>query len=249
MYPSSTYRDIGAALTWLGEAFGFEGQILDEVAAMLRHRNGTTLIQLDRPDELHGSHTGQTWVYVVTEDIDAHYRRAKTAGASLLGEPHDYGDGYRGYSARDLEGNLWSSAPGVTKPARSPASAASWACRPPRSSPSRTCPTTCPCLPGPARGMRWPTRTTQAPLWVSLAARADLGTSRPRASRYCRVSAAVRSRYRLGAASSRSSPRCAADAVDESGVLRVIGWYPGVSGSCAAGGRCCSVPVRSAGVR
>jgi uncharacterized glyoxalase superfamily protein PhnB len=103
-----TYRDVGAALTWLVEAFGFEGQVLDEVSAIVRSGSGTALIQSDRPEELHGSHLGRGWVYVVVGDIDAHYARAKSAGASLLGEPHAYGDGDRGYSARDLEGNLWS---------------------------------------------------------------------------------------------------------------------------------------------
>jgi uncharacterized glyoxalase superfamily protein PhnB len=108
MYPSLTYHDVGAALTWLLEAFGFESQVLDEASAIVRFGGGTVLIQLDRPKDLHGSHIGQGWVYVVVDDIGAHYARAKAAGASLLGEPHDYGDGYRGYSARDLEGNLWS---------------------------------------------------------------------------------------------------------------------------------------------
>jgi uncharacterized glyoxalase superfamily protein PhnB len=108
VYPSLTYRDVGAALTWLAEALGFEAQVIDEASAIVRHRSGTALIQTDRPEDLHGSHIGCGWVYVVVDDIDAHYARAKSAGASLLGEPHAYGEGYRGYSARDLEGNLWS---------------------------------------------------------------------------------------------------------------------------------------------
>jgi uncharacterized glyoxalase superfamily protein PhnB len=108
VYPSLTYRDVGAAVTWLADAFGFEAQVLDEVSAVVRSGSGTVLIQTDRPEELHGSHIGRGWVYVVVDDIDAHYARAKAAGASVLGEPHDYGEGYRGYSARDLEGNLWS---------------------------------------------------------------------------------------------------------------------------------------------
>ncbi len=108
MYPSLTYCEVGAALAWLAEAFGFEGRVLDETGAIARFGSGTVLIHLERPEDLHGSHTGHGWVYVVVEDIDAHYARAKAAGADLLGEPHAYGDGYRGYSARDLEGNLWS---------------------------------------------------------------------------------------------------------------------------------------------
>src|SRR5215831_15719006 len=108
MYPSLTYRDVGAAVTWLAAAFGFEGEVLDEVSAIVRFGCRTAIVQVDRPEDLHGSHIGQRWVYVAVDDIDDHYARAKAAGASILGEPHDYGDGYRGYSARDLEGNLWS---------------------------------------------------------------------------------------------------------------------------------------------
>ncbi len=108
MYPSLTYRDVGAALAWLEEAFGFEGHVLDDVGAMVTYGGRVALLQLERPEDLHGSHTGQGWVYVVIDDADAHYQRAKDAGADLHGEPHDYGAGDRGYSARDLEGNLWS---------------------------------------------------------------------------------------------------------------------------------------------
>lgn len=74
---------------------------------MVTYGDGIALIQLERPEDLHGMHTGRGWVYVA-EDADAHYARAKAAGADLQGEPHDYGDGYRGYSARDFECNLWS---------------------------------------------------------------------------------------------------------------------------------------------
>jgi uncharacterized glyoxalase superfamily protein PhnB len=42
------------------------------------------------------------------ENADGHYHHAKAAGAAVQGEPPDYGDGYRGYSARDLDGNFWS---------------------------------------------------------------------------------------------------------------------------------------------
>jgi hypothetical protein len=42
---------------------------------------------------LHGSHTGHGCVYVVIDDIDINYAQVKSAGASRLGESHDYGDG------------------------------------------------------------------------------------------------------------------------------------------------------------
>jgi uncharacterized glyoxalase superfamily protein PhnB len=61
------------------------------------------------PAELYGSHTGQGWVYIAVGDPDAHYQRAKATGVAVLNEPHDALNGaQRGYSARELEGNLWS---------------------------------------------------------------------------------------------------------------------------------------------
>ena len=84
--------------------------------AALRHGEGLVLLQPDLPDELHGTHVGHGWVYVAVGDPDAHFERAKAAGAEVLGEPHDAMGGMRGYSARDLEGNLWSF--GTARPGR-----------------------------------------------------------------------------------------------------------------------------------
>lgn len=108
MYAALTYRDLRTALAWLQEAFGFAWRILDDEGAIVTYRDGIVLVQRERPTDLHGSHTGLGWVYVLIDDADEHYNRAKSAGADMQGEPHDYGDGYRGYSARDHEGNLWS---------------------------------------------------------------------------------------------------------------------------------------------
>jgi uncharacterized glyoxalase superfamily protein PhnB len=67
------------------------------------------MVQPELPEELHGEHAGRGWVYVVVDDPDAHRARALQAGAEVLGEVHDAMDGAQhGYSARDLEGNLWS---------------------------------------------------------------------------------------------------------------------------------------------
>jgi uncharacterized glyoxalase superfamily protein PhnB len=47
-------------------------------------------------------------IYVVVGDPDAHYARAKKAGAAIVRDITDEDYGSREYSARDLEGNLWS---------------------------------------------------------------------------------------------------------------------------------------------
>lgn len=108
MYASLTYRDVQAAVAWLIQAFGFDADLQDNGIGTLRYSDGRVIVQPDQPRELHGSHVGQGWVYTVVEDVDAHHQHAAREGAHILGPPHGDGDGFRGYSARDLEGNLWS---------------------------------------------------------------------------------------------------------------------------------------------
>jgi uncharacterized glyoxalase superfamily protein PhnB len=95
VYPSLTYRDLEAALAFLQRAFGLtvEDRMTDDRGALrlaaARHGEGRVLLQPDLPDELHGSHVGEGWVYVAVADPDAHFQRARAAGAEVLGEPHD----------------------------------------------------------------------------------------------------------------------------------------------------------------
>jgi uncharacterized glyoxalase superfamily protein PhnB len=42
------------------------------------------------------------------DDLDAHFERAKAAGATILSEPEDVPEaGIRHYRAEDLEGHRW----------------------------------------------------------------------------------------------------------------------------------------------
>jgi uncharacterized glyoxalase superfamily protein PhnB len=120
--PCLRYRDAPAALSWLCRAFGFERHLVvegpaDTVAhAQLTLENGMIMLgsALDseygrlvrQPAEGGGGHT-QT-IYVVVADVDAHYARAKAAGATVLIDIKDEDYGGRGYSCCDLEGHVWS---------------------------------------------------------------------------------------------------------------------------------------------
>lgn len=112
-YPCLTYRDVESALEFLERAFGLEPVVFGRGPegvrfAAVRHGRGLVAVQPELPEELHGEHSGRGWVYVVVDDPDEHHRRAKAAGAEVLGEPHDAFEGrQRGYSVRDPEGNLW----------------------------------------------------------------------------------------------------------------------------------------------
>jgi uncharacterized glyoxalase superfamily protein PhnB len=111
--PSLRYNDARRAVEWLQEAFGFEPQMVvdgegDTIAhAELTYGDGMVMLGTQR-DDSYGSHVGQGWLYVVVEDADAHYTRAKAAGAEIVRELEDQDYGSRDYSARDFEGNLWS---------------------------------------------------------------------------------------------------------------------------------------------
>jgi uncharacterized glyoxalase superfamily protein PhnB len=113
-YPSLRYEDAPAAIDWLEKAFGFERKEVFEsddggiAHAELRYGDGMVMMGSERDDGW-GSRVGRSWVYVAVEgDIDAHFERARGAGAEVVREPEDQAYGSRDYSVRDLEGNLWS---------------------------------------------------------------------------------------------------------------------------------------------
>lgn len=113
VFPSLRYRDASRAIKFLDEAFGFEPKMVVDgedgtiAHAELVYRGGMVMLGSER-DDTHGSHVGHGWLYVVVDDADAHYARAKAAGAEIVRELEDQEYGSRDYSARDFEGNMWS---------------------------------------------------------------------------------------------------------------------------------------------
>lgn len=110
------YRDTKAAAAWLQEAFGFELVVAHEGEdGSIQHaemRWGDSMFmfgqETDDGVERFGRHAGEAWLYVTVDDADAHYQRAKAAGAQIAYEIRDQDYGSRDYSAKDPEGNLWS---------------------------------------------------------------------------------------------------------------------------------------------
>jgi len=113
------YEDPAGAVDWLEQAFGFERSAVHEdpdgkvVHAELRYGDGMIMLGSARneawgmrtPKELGAVTQG---VYVVVDEIDPHYERARAVGAEIVREPMDTDYGSRDYMARDPEGNLWS---------------------------------------------------------------------------------------------------------------------------------------------
>lgn len=115
--PMLAYADAAAAIDFLCQAFGFEETMRMEAEdGSIGHAeltlNGSVISVATvwreggfaTPHELGGVHS-QLWCEV--EAIDDHYRRAREAGAIVIGEPVDQDYGYRTFRAIDPEGHHW----------------------------------------------------------------------------------------------------------------------------------------------
>jgi uncharacterized glyoxalase superfamily protein PhnB len=119
IFPAMRYQDADAAIKWLGEAFGFEEKAVhrdeDGTVQHAEMRLGAGLIMFGqhRPGGWFGEgepdpRASTMGIYVVVPDPDTHHARAKSAGAEIIRGLSNLDYGSREYSARDLEGNLWS---------------------------------------------------------------------------------------------------------------------------------------------
>jgi uncharacterized glyoxalase superfamily protein PhnB len=112
LLPHIGYQNVAEACEWLGRVFGFKEayrygdpvsgvqMYLGEAYVMLRNaRQGCML-----PARL-GYGTQNLTIFV--EDVDAHYAKAREAGARIVEELHETEYGERQYGAEDLDGHLW----------------------------------------------------------------------------------------------------------------------------------------------
>ena len=111
VFPCITFRDAKASFDWLERALGAERLAVYEEDGTVGHaevRIGSSTIMCG--DERTGSKAtpaGASVVYVVVDDADAAYERAKAAGAEVT-EPVDQDYGSRDITVTDPDGNRWS---------------------------------------------------------------------------------------------------------------------------------------------
>lgn len=119
LYAGGQYRDARAAIDWLAKAFGFVPLMVHAgddpaVVAHAELRLGDAIVMVGSTGGSIGhilSPGGAPQVqslYVVIDNPDEHYARAKAAGAEMLIDLHDADYGSRGYTCRDIEGHVWS---------------------------------------------------------------------------------------------------------------------------------------------
>ena len=118
IYPALSYQDAKAAMGFLNRAFGFEELMVvpgDDGSIVHAEMNlGPAVIMLGSnkpemgwvsPRDLPA--VNQT-LYIAIDDVDAHYQRARAAGAEITRELNDTDYGSREYGAKDPEGHHWS---------------------------------------------------------------------------------------------------------------------------------------------
>jgi uncharacterized glyoxalase superfamily protein PhnB len=116
--PILCYRDLGAAVAWLRSALGFEVEMQFEAPEgglrLAEMRFGDSVVMLSpeseagqlSPPSLGGRSTQMLHVRLA-DGLDAHFERARAAGASILQAPADQYWGDRNYRCRDPEGHVW----------------------------------------------------------------------------------------------------------------------------------------------
>ena len=125
------YQDPKAAYRWLEQAFGFEPLfVILDADGNLAHSEmtfGSSVVMVGSewsadhksPKSIGGNNTQTVHVQLAEgEDIDAHCRRAREAGAEILQQPATQFYGDRTYRARDPEGHIWTF--GVTESRMTP---------------------------------------------------------------------------------------------------------------------------------
>jgi uncharacterized glyoxalase superfamily protein PhnB len=121
LVPLIRYRDVAAAVDWLCNAFAFEKRNVvtdpDGTVAYAELSYGRGIVMLGpvgqsvldslmkQPDEIGG--IGTQSVYVAVDDVEAHFKHARAAGAKIVLEFGSDEAGDRAYAARDLEGHIW----------------------------------------------------------------------------------------------------------------------------------------------
>jgi uncharacterized glyoxalase superfamily protein PhnB len=117
IYPSLTYDDAPATIEWLCRAFGFTKRLVVPgpngtiVHSELSLGTGVIMVGSARPE---AGRLGprslpavNAAICVHVDDPDAHFARAKAAGAAIMQEVKDEEYGSRGYMAKDTEGQQW----------------------------------------------------------------------------------------------------------------------------------------------
>jgi len=110
--PHVRYRDVEEAIAWLSKTFDFsEHYRYGNPTSGAQVHLGKAWIMLKRAQEGSASPSklgfGTQSLTVFVDDLEAHFQKAKAAGAKLVEDLHETEYGELQYAAEDLEGHHW----------------------------------------------------------------------------------------------------------------------------------------------
>ena len=109
--PHIIYKNLPAAMEWLSKAFGFREHYRygEPSGAQMHLGNAYIMVRSARPCDATANpgaeQTASLTVFV--DDVDAHFRHAKAAGAKIVEDLHEVMYGEQQYGVEDLEGHRW----------------------------------------------------------------------------------------------------------------------------------------------
>jgi uncharacterized glyoxalase superfamily protein PhnB len=110
--PHIGYQNVAEASEWLARVFGFkEAYRYGEPVAGVQMYLGRAYIMLRNARQgcMTPAHLGYGTqsLTIFVEDVDAHYAKAREAGARIVEELRETEYGERQYGAEDIDGHLW----------------------------------------------------------------------------------------------------------------------------------------------
>lgn len=110
--PHVMYQDLIGAIAWLSKAFGFrEHYRYGEPPSGAQLHLGNAWIMAKQGQQGSASPAklgyGTQSLTVFVDDVEAHFQKAKAAGAKILEEPHETAYGEFQFAAEDLDGHHW----------------------------------------------------------------------------------------------------------------------------------------------
>jgi uncharacterized glyoxalase superfamily protein PhnB len=118
LYPFLYADDVRAYVTFLDQAFGFKQTLFHVDPEDSEHIHaesalGDAVVMIGQATPKFGTASARkasaviASIYAYVDDVDAHCRQARAAGATIEDEPADKPWGDRMYTARDCEGHQW----------------------------------------------------------------------------------------------------------------------------------------------
>ena len=114
VWPALRAADAPALVRWLVDVLGFTETLVVRDGDLVAHAElawppgGGVMVGSVRDDGRWPARPGTGGAYLVTDDVEAVWKRVEAAGAEVLRPLHEPGHGGREFAVRDPEGNAWS---------------------------------------------------------------------------------------------------------------------------------------------